>query len=113
MILDHITESITELRLPASIDQTSRFDVVVQIRDTFGCTTEIHLPLDIALFDFESISKFIDSLQESKNNSDDPIFQSHISGNHNTVGQLVTSISAFYNEINHQIIEQAVRSKCT
>jgi hypothetical protein len=109
IMLAHTIESIIEFRLPASIDQISTFDILVHIRDKFDCVYEFHLPSVNILRDISTISNFIDALQKSNNN--DTIFELLTSGNQNTIGQIITSISQLLNEINNQTIELAILSK--
>jgi hypothetical protein len=112
MMLAHTTESIVQLRLPASIDPTSILHIVVFIRDRFDCIHEFQLPSVTVLRDISTTEKFIDILQKPYNNSDnDIILQLLVSGDMNTVGQIVTSISQVFNEMNNQTIKNAALSK--
>ena len=112
MILAHTTESIIQLRLPASIDQISSFHPIVNIRDTFDFITELNLLSVTVLPDFSAISNFSNILQKSNSNpNSDPILQLLTSGDQNTVGQLVISISQVFNELNSQNMKIAVMSK--
>jgi hypothetical protein len=89
MMLGFTTESIYQLLLPSSIDQSSTLHIIVQIRDTFGYVTEFHVPSVIVLPDYLAISKFIDALQEPNNNSNgDSIVQLLGNSDQNTVGQI-------------------------
>jgi len=112
MMLAHTIESTIQLHLPGSIDQISTLHIIAQIRDTFGCVTEFHLPSVTVLSDFLSLSKFIDSLQKSTNNSNnDTIFQLLTTGDQNTVGQIVSSITQVFHEMNDKIVKNAALSK--
>jgi hypothetical protein len=112
MMLGFTTESIYQLLLPSSIDQSSTLHIIVQIRDTFGCVTEFHVPSVIVLPDYLAISKFIDALQEPNNNSNgDSIVQLLGNSDQNTVGQIVTSISQVFDEMNNEMIQTVAWSK--
>jgi hypothetical protein len=113
MILSHTTKSSIKLRLPASIDQTSTLQIVVQIRDTFDSGTEVNLSSIIVLANSSAIKNLIDILQNSDNDlSNDPLIQLLSSDDQNTVGQIITSISQVFNEINDDTIKNAALSKC-
>jgi hypothetical protein len=112
MMLAHTTESIVKLRLPASIDQTSILHIVAQIRDTFGSIVEVNLTWVIVVPDFLAIKNLVDVLQKPDNNfSNDPLIQLLTSGDQNTVGQMITSLSQVFNEMNDESIKNAALSK--
>jgi hypothetical protein len=108
MILAHTTNSIISLQLPASIDPTTQFYTVVHIRDKFDCIREVHLSPVTVLADISAIEHFVDILQYS---NDDPIWKVLISNDQNTVGQMITSISQIFTEMNYQMIENVAQSK--
>jgi hypothetical protein len=110
MILAHTTNSIISLQLPGSIDPTTLFYTIVHIRDRFDCIREVHLSPVTILADISAIEHFVDILQYS---NDDPIWQVLISNDQNTVGQMITSISQIFTEINYQMIENVAKSKET
>ncbi len=108
MILAHTAESILSFRLPASIDPTTQLYTVVHIRDQFDCIREVHLSPVTVLADISAIEHFVNILQYS---NDDPIWKVLISNDQNTVGQMITSISQIFTEMNYQMIENVARSK--
>ncbi len=112
MILAYTTESIISLRLPASIDPTTKFHIVVSIRDKFDCVREFQLQLVTVFSDESAIKHFLDILQKPYNYSnDDPIWQLIVSKDQNIVGQMITSISQIFTEMNYQMIQNAAQSK--
>ncbi len=108
MILAHTTDSIISLRLPASIDPTTQFYTVVHIRDKFDCIREVHLSPVTVLADISAIEHFVNISQYS---NDDPIWQVLISKDQNIVGQMITSISQIFTEMNYHMIKNVARSK--
>ena len=103
MMLDHTTESTIKLRLPPSVEEISIYHLVVHIRDTFDCVYEYSLPSVYMLHDEKTITNFIDGLTNTEQlPSNDTISQLLNSGDRNSIGQLITSISHLFNEIHHQ-----------
>jgi hypothetical protein len=112
MMLGFTTESVYQLRLPASIDSSSTLHVIAHIRDTFGCVTEYNLSLVTVITDLLAISNLIKILQESNNNRrSDLLIQLLTDKNENVVRQIVHSISQVFNEMNEQNVTNAVLSK--
>jgi hypothetical protein len=110
MMLAYTTESIFQLRLPASNDPTSSVHIVAHIRDTFGAVTEFHLPSVIVLRDLPTITKLINIFEQSNSlSSNDTLIQ--LLGDRNAVEQITTSISEIFNEMNSENIEIAGLSK--
>ena len=88
-MLSHTNTSIIQLRLPASIHTVN---LLVHIRDEFNCIYEYyHLP-SVSILRNDSIIELLTSSDQ------------------NIVGQMITSISQLFNEINIQTIETAARS---
>ncbi len=108
MMLAHSTQSVAQLRLPASTDQTSILHIIVQIRDTFDSITEFTMSSIIVLPDFVVIKNLIDNLQNPNNNS---LIQLLANGDQNTVGQIITSLAQIFNEMNGEMIKNAALSK--
>ncbi len=104
--------SAFEVRLPAGNDQTSLLNLVIHIRDTLDCITEWNMTSVIVTPDSSSISDLINIFQTSTNLlTTNPIVQLLSSGNQNTVGQILTSISQQFNKMNSESLETAVSSK--
>jgi hypothetical protein len=87
-MLAYSTGSSIQLYLPSSI---ALLYLVVQIRDKFDCVTEFNLSAITVRSNLSAIEYFIDTLQESINNS-------------HTIGQMIISISEVFNEMNEQIV---------
>ena len=102
------------IQLPAGDDNSTVLDLTVQIRDVLNCVTEYYMEPVIVIPDHTAIDALIDVLQNSKNGStNNPIVQALASGNQNTVGQVVTSLSQQFNKRNKQSLETAIASKHT
>ncbi len=108
-MIGHTSESVIGVRLPASIDERSTLNILVHIRDRFDSISEFHLPPITIRPDYLEIKNFIENLQEATSKND-TISQLLNNGDPNTLGQLTTSISQLFNEINHQTIQLAARS---
>jgi hypothetical protein len=99
-------------RLPAGDDQTSLLHLIIRIRDTFDCITELNMSSIIVVPDSTGINDLINSLQGSSNTiTNNPIAQLLASENQNIVGQLITSLSQQFNKMNDESVENAVSSK--
>ncbi len=108
-MIGHASESVIGVRLPASIDERSTLNILVHIRDTLDSISEFHLPSINVRPDYLAIKNFIQNL-EKINSKNDTISQLLNNGDSNTLGQLTTSISHLFNEINHQNIQLAAIS---
>jgi hypothetical protein len=98
--------------LPGGNDNTSLLNLVVYIRDTFDCITQFNLTSVSVIPDSSSIFDLMNTFQNSPNSlTTNPIVQLLSSGNQNTVGQILTSISQQFNKINIESLENAVSSK--
>jgi hypothetical protein len=103
--------SIVQIQLPAGNDNTSLLNLTVQIRDVLNCVQEYYMEPIIVIPDQTAIDTFIDILQNPKNVlTNNPIIQALASGNQNTVGQVVISLSQEFNKRNKQNLENAVAS---
>jgi hypothetical protein len=97
-----------QVRLPAGTDQTFLLNLVIDIRDTLDCITEFNLSTVIVNSDSAVIDEFITTFQSSTNN---PIVQLLSSGNQNTVGQIISSLSKQFNQVNTNNLKNAISSK--
>lgn len=98
--------------MPAGNDQTSLLHISVAIRDTLNCITEINISSVTVIPDLVEISNLINDLQSLSNRkTNNPIVQLLATGNQNTVGQLITSLSQEFNKMNSESIDKAVLSK--
>ena len=88
-----------QIRLPAG-----ELNLTVHISDTFDCVTEVNLTVNVIPDDID----LFNSLENLENNS---IVRLLVSGNQNTVGQIITSISRQSNQMNDENIDKAISSK--
>jgi hypothetical protein len=102
---------ILQIRLPAGDDRTSMLNITVEIRDVLKCVKEYDMEPVFVTSDSTSINTLIDVLKNPANISgNNPLLQALASGNQNTVGQAVTSLSQEFNKINRQNLATAVAS---
>ena len=112
MIIARTTQSTFQLRLPARVDSTSVIHLVAHIQDSFGSVTESPLPSVSVRPNFTAIEDLINKLEQSNSpSSSSPLIELLITGDQNTVGQIITSISQILNEMNKEIIQAASLSK--
>ena len=100
-----------QVRLPAGNNQTSLVNLVMHIRDTLDCIAEYPMPSINVLSDSTFTLDLIKNFKLSNEINDNPIIQLLASGNQNTVGQVVTSFSQEFNQMNNENIQTAVSSK--
>ena len=92
--------STLEVQLPAG-----ELRLIVHIRDQLNCLTEYNLSTTVTVLpDTAAIDDLMNSLQSSTNN---PIIQLLSSGNQNTVGQVLTSVSQEFNKMNTENLNKA------
>jgi hypothetical protein len=104
--------STFDVQLPAGDDNSSMVNLIVHIRDTFECITEYNMSSVSVIPDTTVINNLINNLQVSTSAANNnPIVQLLASGNQNTVGQVITSLSQVFNKMNTQSIQNAVSSK--
>jgi hypothetical protein len=79
--------------------------------ENLECVTELNLSSVVVISDLGQMNNLIDSLQNSNNAiTNNPLVQMLASGNQNTVGQVISSLSQEFNKINSQTIANAVTS---
>jgi len=101
-----------KLRLPAGDDTNSLVHIIGYVRDTLDCVTEFNVSSVVVVTDSEGINNFVDILQTSSSTlTNNPLVQILASGNQNTVGQVISSLSQVFNKINNQTVEHAVASE--
>ena len=100
------------VQLPAGDDQTLLLNLIVYIRDLADCITEYNLSSITVVPDSAGINDLVNNIQSlSKGLANNPIVQLLASGNQNTVGQIITSISQQFNKMNNENVNNAVSSK--
>jgi hypothetical protein len=114
VMLASTTVSSSQLQLPAGSDNTSSVNVVVHIRDMLNGVTQFNMQSVIVVPDVAAIATLVNVLQQSNIEAinTNPIIRLLAGGNHNTVGQVLTSLSQVFNEMNIQSVETAVTSNC-
>jgi hypothetical protein len=111
MIIAFSSIETLKLRLPSGNDNTSLLYIYAYIRDTLDCVTELNLSSVVVISDLGQMNSLIDSLQNSNNAiTNNPLVQMLASGNQNTVGQVISSLSQEFNKVNSQTIANAVTS---
>jgi hypothetical protein len=99
--------STFDIQLPAG----DVMNLIVHIRDTFECVTEYNMSSVSVIPDTTVINNLINNLQVSTSAANNnPIVQLLTGGNQNTVGQVITSLSQVFNNMNTQSIQNAVSS---
>jgi hypothetical protein len=106
------TLSMFQVQLPAGDDQTSSINLTVHIRDTFECITEFNTSSITVLPDSAAINNLVNILQNPSSNTviNNPIVQLLATGNQNTVGQVISSLSQQFNKMNNENWTNAVSS---
>ena len=96
------------LRLPAAQSNTSTLQLIVIIRDQQDCVREVDLPPVIVRADSTETDQLLQSLQTSSSTpGNSPLVQILSSGNQNAVGQVLSSLSQQFNDINTQALQSA------
>lgn len=101
------------LRLSAGIGNDSLVNIIIEIRDTLNCVTEFDLSSISVRTDTATTNELINVLQQTNAQSinSNPVIQLLSSGNQNTIGQVLTSLSQIFNEMNLQNLETTVQSQ--
>ncbi|CAF3897839.1 unnamed protein product [Rotaria sordida] len=89
-----------QVRLPAE-----KLNLIVHIRDTLDCVREFNLMSINVELDPKRTGDLINQLQSKTTN---PIIQLLSSGNQNIVGQVITSLSQQFNQMNNESVNKAV-----
>ena len=102
--------STFQARLPVGNDQTSLLHLIIRIRDRLECITEFDLTSVYVRPDSAGMNDLMKDLQSSSTTTN-PIVRLLASGNQNTVGQLISSISQQFNQKNNENLYNAISSK--
>jgi hypothetical protein len=104
--------STFQIRLPAGDNQTSFLQIAISIRDFLDCVVEVNISSISVSVNIEGINNLINNLQSSTNQlNQNPFVQLLSSGNQNVVGQILTSLSQQFNQMNTQTLNNAISSK--
>ncbi|CAF1470214.1 unnamed protein product [Adineta ricciae] len=106
MIIGYSSVATLEMYLPVGDDQLSLVHWIVQVRDQLGCITETNVSSVTVFSNLAAINDLINDVQNST--PVNPILQLLASGNQNLVGQLITSISQQFSEINNENLDKAI-----
>jgi len=112
MMLGFTTQSSFQIRLPVGDDHTSLLNMSVLIRDMLNCVAQYNMQTVMVIPDSAGITTLIDAVQQPTNEANsNPLVQLLASGNQNTVGQVITSLSQVFNKMNSESVESAVASE--
>ena len=113
MLIAFSAQFYFDVRLPAGEDSASLLGLTVQIRDSLDCVTVWNLSAISVTTDSAGISDLLAALQMPTTGalSNNPLVQLLSSGNQNTVGQIVGSLSQEFNKMNAQSLQNAVSSE--
>lgn len=101
-----------QIRLPAGDRQTSALNLVVFIRDQSDSVTEYNMSSTTVTSDSTEINLLINSIQiSSKGITNNPVAYLLASGNQNTVGQVISSISQQLNQMDVESLDGVVAGK--
>ena len=95
------------------LNQT-QLKLIVTVRDTLDCVVEVNLSMVVITVDTSSIRQLVEQLYNSTSTlTSDPLVRLLSSGNQNTVAQLITSMSQYFNQIDKLAVDDALSSKRT
>jgi hypothetical protein len=111
MIVAFSAVSIFQVQLPAGDDLTYVLHLIVFIRDTLDCIAQANTSSVSVLPDSAGTANLINNFQSSSSGlTTNPIVQLLASGNQNTVGQIISSLSQQFNKMNSENVVNAVSS---
>jgi hypothetical protein len=103
--------STFQIRLPAGDDLTYVLHLIIFIRDTLECIAQANTSSVTVAPDTAGIASLINNFQTSSSGiTTNPIVQLLASGNQNTVGQIISSLSQQFNKMNSESVGNAVSS---
>jgi hypothetical protein len=113
LVLASTPESSIQLRLPAGNAGPSSVNIIIYILDILNAVAEFDIYSVNVVPDLEATTTLINALQPSSLTTinSNPTIKLLASGNPNTIGQVLTSVSQVLNGINQQNIETAVGCK--
>ena len=102
------------IRLPSMGLNQTQLKLIVTVRDTLDCVVEVNLSMVVVTVDTSSIRQLVEQLYNSTSTlTSDPLVRLLSSGNQNTVAQLITSLSQYFNQIDKLAVDDALSSKGT
>ena len=97
------------IRLTSSDLNQTRLNLVVTVRDTLDCVVSVNLSTVVVSVDVSSITELVDEVSSSNNAvNGNSLVRLLSSGNQNTVAQLITSLSQYFNQIDRQSTDDTV-----
>ena len=101
------------IRLPSPNANQTQLKLMVTVRDTLDCVVSVNLSTVLVTVDVSSIRQLVGQLYNSTSAlTSNPMVRLLSSGNQNTVAQLITSLSQYFNQIDGQNTVEALSSKC-
>ena len=99
------------IRLPSPNVNQTQLKLMVTVRDTLDCVVSVNLSTVLVTVDVSPISQLIGQLYNSTSAlSSNSLIRLLSSGNQNTVAQLITSLSQYFNQIDAQNTAEALSS---
>ncbi|CAF1124640.1 unnamed protein product [Adineta steineri] len=100
-----------QVRLPAGDNETSLLNLVVYVRDLAGSVTQVNISSVNIIADLTTINDLIDKITNSSSTiTNNAIVRLLSSGNQNIVGQIMTSLSQEFNQMNNDNLDKAISS---
>lgn len=110
MMIGFSSSAKIEVRLPVGNGNDSLLHLIAVIRDKRDCVKELNLSsVIVTMGDEEQLTNLIENIQNPNNAN--PIIQILSSGNQNRVGQIISSLSQQFNQINSQSQLNAIESQ--
>ncbi|CAF1529483.1 unnamed protein product, partial [Adineta steineri] len=98
-----------QVRLPAGDNETSLLNLVIYVRDLAGSVTQVNISSVNVIADSVTINDLIDKITNlSSTITNNAIVRLLSSGNQNVVGQIMTSLSQEFNQINNDNLDKAI-----
>ncbi|CAF1417136.1 unnamed protein product [Adineta steineri] len=98
-----------QVRLPVGDNETSLLNLVVYVRDLVGSVTQVNISSVNVIADLAIINDLIDKITNlSSTITNNPIVRLLSSGNQNVVGQMITSLSQEFNQMNSENLDKAI-----
>ncbi|CAF1124779.1 unnamed protein product [Adineta steineri] len=98
-----------QVRLPVGDNETSLLNLVVYVRDLVGSVTQVNISSVNVITDLAIINDLIDKITNlSSTITNNPIVRLLSSGNQNVVGQMITSLSQEFNQMNSENLDKAI-----
>lgn len=86
--------------------------MIIHIRDALDCVQEVNIPLMMVSLDSQELNNFMNTFQTSSTSlTKNPLVRLLYSGNQNVIGQVLTSLSQEFNQMNNENINTAISSK--